>query len=78
MNPIIEIADQIATGHWLLFQPCTDASTGGAVWLAATYEDQYEKQEDVWMISRLSIEVAFFSPYEKGWAEQQFLDGREP
>ena len=78
MNPIIEIADQTATGHWLLFQPCTDASNGGAVWLAATYEDQYVKQEDVWMISRLSIEVAFFSPYEKGWAEQQFLDGREP
>ena len=62
MNPIIEVADQIATGHWLLFQPCTGADR--AVWLAA-YEDQYEKQEDVWMISRLSIEVAFFSPYEK-------------
>jgi len=26
----------------------------------------------------LSIDVAFFSPYEKGWAEQQFMDGREP
>ena len=78
MNPIIEINGQTATGHWLLFQPCTDASSGEAVWLAATYNDEYSKVDDGWLIDRLSIEVAFFSPYDKGWAEQQFLSGRAP
>ena len=78
MNPIIEVTNESATGHWLLFQPCTDASSGQAVWLAATYTDQYEKVDGCWLISHLSIDVAFFSPYEKGWAEQQFLDGRKP
>jgi len=78
MNPIIEVDDDSATGHWLLFQPCTDAGSGKAVWLAATYTDQYKKVDGCWLISHLSIEVAFFSSYEKGWAEQQFLDGRQP
>ena len=68
----------IATGHWLLFQPCTDAASGQALWLAATYNDRYDKVGDRWLISHLSVEVAFFSPFEKGWAEQRFLDGREP
>ncbi len=78
MNPIIEIDNEFATGHWLLFQPCTDAASGKAVWLAATYTDRYKKVYGRWFIDHLSIEVAFFSPYETGWAEQQFLDGREP
>ncbi|MAF46064.1 MAG: hypothetical protein CL407_09105 [Acidimicrobiaceae bacterium] len=78
MNPIIEVTNDTATGHWLLFQPCTDGTTGEAVWLAATYNDQYVKSDGVWLIDRLTIDVAFFSPYDKGWAEQQFLSGRAP
>ena len=78
MNPIIEVNGQTATGHWLLFQPCTDASSGEAVWLAATYNDEYLKVDSGWLIDRLTIAVAFFSPYDKGWAEQQFLSGRAP
>ena len=78
MNPIIEVTNDTATGHWLLFQPCTDGTTGEAVWLAATYNDQYVKSDGVWLIDRLSIDVACFSPYDKGWAEQQFLSGRAP
>ena len=78
MNPIIEVDDDSATGHWVLFQPCTDAASGQALWLAATYNDRYDKVGDRWLISHLSVEVAFFSPFEKGWAEQRFLDGREP
>ena len=78
MNPIIEVNGTSATGHWLLFQPCTDATSGEAVWLAATYNDQYLKSDGAWLINHLSIDVAFFSPYGKGWAEQQFLSGRAP
>jgi len=78
MNPIIEVTNDTATGHWLLFQPCTDGTTGEAVWLAATYNDEYVKSDGVWLIDRLTIDVAFFSPYDKGWAEQQFLSGRAP
>ena len=45
MNPIIDVSGDTATGHWLLFQPCTNAGPDGeeAVWLAATYADTYAR-----------------------------------
>lgn len=80
MNPIIEIDGDEASGHWLLFQPCTSAGADGeqAVWLAATYADRYARSGDGWLIARTDIEVAFFTPYDRGWVEQRFLAGREP
>jgi SnoaL-like domain len=78
MNPIIEVDGDVATGHWLLFQPCTDGRTGRALWLAATYADTYRRTDDGWRIAELTIDVAFFTPFDKGWAEERYLDGREP
>ncbi|MDH3678358.1 MAG: nuclear transport factor 2 family protein [Acidimicrobiia bacterium] len=83
MNPIIEIDGHTATGHWLLFQPCTNASRRGeqAVWLAATYADTYRRAfdaEDGWLIASTTIDVAFFTPFDRGWVDQRFLPGREP
>jgi hypothetical protein len=31
-----------------------------------------------WLFASTNIDVAFFTPYDKGWAEQRFLSGREP
>lgn len=83
MNPIIEIAGDTATGHWLLFQPCTNAGPDGeeAVWLAATYADTYRRDATGpggWLISGTNIDVAFFSHFERGWVEERFLPGRQP
>jgi ketosteroid isomerase-like protein len=85
MNPIIEVDGDRATGHWLLFQPCTNAGPDGeqAMWLAATYADEYARTGDAdvdggWLIARTLIDVAFFTAYDPGWVEQRFLPGREP
>ncbi len=78
MNPIIEVDGDTATGQWLLFQPCTDAGVGGAVWLAATYRDRYRRVDGRWLIEHTGIDVAFFTEFDKGWAAQRFLPGREP
>ena len=82
MNPIITIDGDEATADWLLFQPCTITGEEGehdqALWLAATYHDQYRRVEGTWMISAMVIDVAFFTPFDTGWAKQQFLPGREP
>ena len=48
------------------------------MWLAATYHDRYRRVGGEWLISSMIIDVAFFTPYDKGWASQQFLPGREP
>ncbi len=88
MNPMIEVGvdrrgthdPDAATGHWLLFQPCTNAGPDGeeAVWLAATYADEYRRNGDGWLISETMIDVAFFTPFDTGWLDQRFLPGREP
>ena len=81
MNPIIPIDGDEATADWLLFQPCTITGEEGehdqALWLAATYHDQYRRVEGTWMISAMVIDVAFFTHFYTGWAKQQFLPGRE-
>ena len=84
MNPIIEVGvdgdDDSASGHWLLFQPCTNVGPDGeeAVWLAATYADRYRRSGDGWLISATTIDVAFFTPFDTGWLDQRYLPGREP
>lgn len=82
MNPIVEVDGDEATADWLLFQPCTVPAAAGeadqAMWLAATYHDRYRRVGGEWLISSMIIDVAFFTPYDKGWASQQFLPGREP
>lgn len=80
MNPIVTVDGDEATGHWLLFQPCTNAGRDSeeAVWLAATYADTYERHGDGWLISGTAIDVAFFTSFDRGWVDQRFLPGREP
>ena len=77
-NPIIEVDGDIAAGQWLLFQPCTDRGIDGAVWLAATYYDQYRRVDGRWLIHHTKIDVAFFTPFDKGWTVERFLPGRAP
>lgn len=80
MNPIIDVDGDAAKGHWLLFQPCTNATREGedAMWLAATYADTYRRVDGVWLISGMTIDVAFFTPFDKGWVAERFLPGRAP
>ncbi len=84
MNPIVEVGvdgdPDAASGHWLLFQPCTNVGPDGeaAVWLAATYADRYRRNDHGWLISATMIDVAFFTPFDTGWLDQRFLPGREP
>ena len=48
------------------------------MWLAATYRDEYRRVDGTWLIHRTHIDVAFFTPFTKGWAAEQFLPGRAP
>ena len=66
MNPIIEVTNDTATGHWLLFQPCTDGTTGEAVWLAATYNDEYVKSDGVWLMRPFNYRCCVLLPVRQG------------
>jgi len=72
-NPFIEVQGDTATGRWYLFQPCTRAAENRAVWLAARYEEEYVRVGGEWKFRHMRIFPAFYTPYDKGWVQQQFI-----
>lgn len=74
MNPIIEVDGETATGTWYLFQACTFATNNQAVWGAAKYNEAYVKVNGEWKFRRLTVTSRFWTPYEKGWAKQPFVN----
>jgi ketosteroid isomerase-like protein len=73
MNPTIAIDGDSATGEWHLLQPATMAKHDKAVWLAATYHDQYVRVGDRWMFKHLEVRADFLTPYDEGWANKRFI-----
>jgi hypothetical protein len=74
IGPDIDVADDLvnATGSWYLWQPCT--IDGEAAWIVGTYADTYRIEDGVWKIARLELTLETVTPYEQGWAKQQFMD----
>jgi hypothetical protein len=68
MNPEIVVDGDHATGRWYLFQPCTFAEGGRAVWMAARYSDDYLRVGGEWKFHKVVVELSFVTPYEEGWA----------
>jgi uncharacterized protein (TIGR02246 family) len=73
MNPIIEVDGDRATAVWNLLQPATMARGNQAVWLAATYHDEYLRAGGAWKFARLTVHAHFLTPYNEGWAIKQFV-----
>jgi len=73
MNPIIDVDGDRATAQWYLLQPATMAKGNQAVWLAATYHDEYVRLDGRWMFKRLKVTSHFLTPYEEGWAKKPFV-----
>jgi ketosteroid isomerase-like protein len=73
MNPLIEVNGDRATGQWYLLQPATMAKGNQAVWLAATYHDEYVRLDGKWMFQHLQVTAKFLTPYDQGWAKKPFV-----
>jgi ketosteroid isomerase-like protein len=70
----IDVAPDVraATARWYLWQPMT--LEGRAVWLLATYKDEYQKDDSgTWQISHLTLDVQALTPIEEGWVQRRFL-----
>jgi len=76
LNPIIDITGDTATGTWYLLQTCTYTNSNQAVLGAATYHDQYVRDNGVWKFRHVRIESHFWAPFEEGWARTQFIQRR--
>lgn len=73
MNPIIEVDGDEATGNWYLFQTCTFAEGNQAIFGAGRYDERYRRIDGDWKFSRLTLTSIFWTPFDKGWVEQPFV-----
>ena len=69
VSPIIDIADDLNSGHafWWLWELTTmrgDAGEEESNWLAATYECDFIRAADGWKIKYLILEVQKVVPYQ--------------
>lgn len=60
-----------ATGHWYLWELGT--FKGQAVWIAMTYNDTYRKVNGKWLFATTKLNIAFMTPYEKGWVKERMM-----
>ena len=72
MNPIIDVDGDTGRGTWYLFQPCTFAEGDRAVWGSARYDEEYVRVDGKWMFRSLKLTSFFWTPFDKGWAREQF------
>ncbi len=59
-----------ATGTWYIWETAT--IDGVPMFVAATYEDRYVKQDGEWKFARVKVNPAFMTPYHDGWVKTQF------
>ena len=67
VKPQIEVSGDEARADWDIFSPCTTLD-GKAMWMAGVEHDEYRKQDGRWLHARMSLDVVFLAPYERGWA----------
>jgi hypothetical protein len=73
VQPVININGNKATGRWyMLLAACS--GDGSAVWSAGIEDDEYEKVNGEWLMSRMKLTSVFRTPYEMGWAKKRFED----
>lgn len=66
LNPQIELAGDRASARWELLAPCTGRDDR-PMWMAGVEDDEYARQGDVWLHTRMKLGVHFFAPHERGW-----------
>lgn len=76
MNPLITVNGDTAHGEWHAIVTSTippDGTDPKALWTLGKYINDYERTPAGWRLKHLNFVAAAISPYELGWARQQFL-----
>jgi ketosteroid isomerase-like protein len=72
MNPKIEVAGDSAQGAWSGLIPLVTPD-GEALWVGGRYECRFVRREGAWKIAHMKFFTAFQTPYDEGFARQQFI-----
>lgn len=69
LKPCIEVEGDTARGTWDILSPCTSAD-GRAMWMVGVERDAYARHEGAWLHTRMTLEVVFMAPHDRGWAKR--------
>ena len=74
-NSAVELSEdgQSAIARWYLIQMATQKEQNLAVWLTGRYVDQLVLENGIWKFKHVSLTARFYSPYDQGWAERNFV-----
>jgi ketosteroid isomerase-like protein len=73
-NPVVDVDGDEATGKWYAEIPSITGD-GKAIWLQGIYELGFRRVDDEWKISRYTFDFTYARAYDRGWAEQPFVEG---
>jgi len=73
VKPQIQVDGDRAQATWDILAACT-TQQNVACWMSGLEKDEYVRVEGSWLHSRMSLEVAFMAPYDKGWARKSATD----
>jgi hypothetical protein len=67
VKPRIEVAGDRARGTWDVLAQCTSRDRR-ALWMSGTEDDEYVREDGVWLHRSMVLSVVFLAPYDRGWA----------
>ncbi len=74
LNPVIEIDNDTACGHWYFLVPCTFREKKTPAWILGKYEEAYKKINGRWYWKSITARFDFISPFEEGWVKNRMAD----
>jgi hypothetical protein len=70
----VDPGGKTAKGRWRAWVQIGSAplngKPGNAAWSEGTYENEYVKENGVWMFKKMKFWPTFYTPYDKGWGVQ--------
>jgi hypothetical protein len=75
MNFVIDVDGDSATGKWRILMPCTMMEDGQQVsrWILGDYDEEYVRQDGVWMFRKIDFLVNFNVPSLESWAGTEIV-----
>lgn len=72
-NPIVKVNGDMATGDFYMTSSLTMKEGNQAAWVAGKYNDVFQKIDGKWYIKEIKVNFYYWTPFEEGWANKQFM-----
>jgi hypothetical protein len=71
-NDEVTVAGDTAFGRWLCFEPSSIRGGTLPVWIGLSYENDFRRVGDTWLLAHLRCDTLFATPYDEGWVRNRF------